>query len=226
MLCFFPSLRDLDHCRELISNTDGNVEVVHARKSFAGGKKTDWYGCIFPSVEHTDDINEVKRHFSAISNETLREVHEKGEAWSKSFDSLSESPSGVVVENCSFLLDSVSWPPLQGAQNGVKDANWEICEVQTLSEILRNLELEHPESSDEWELLQRTPYSPSQDDPVYVPPTEESGKLPYSDTFSAVRVLVTVGECVHMGRSCYFCRSGCSTRYRYVTSRIWLTAVP
>lgn len=173
MLCFFPRLRDLENCRSLGSSNNGDVSVVHVRKSFPGGAKADWYGCIFPSVGAGDLTAEFKSRFETMSNNGLYEVWNEKKDWGKSFDTLSEaSSSGVVVNDCSFLLDSVSWPPLTGAKSGMKSAGWEICNVQALTEILSALRMNDAEpaaAAEGWEVLQ---HSPSQDDPVYVPASD------------------------------------------------------
>lgn len=161
MLCAVQHLRDFEHCRSLQAGTSEEIQVFRARRSASTGENDSFYGFML-SVGNDPALSEVVDKFPAVHNDTIRNIWKTKKSWGECFDVLSalqaaEEAKRVVVADCGFLVDSISWPALRvGETDTNHSSNWMITEVLTLSNILNKLNIDRANDLEGWELLQRS----------------------------------------------------------------------
>ena len=165
MLCAFNSLNDIESCYSKDSqNHEGdNTVVFRAEKVLAGGGVQSFYACLVSSrSEHgSPSLSDLKINFPTVSNSSIYSVWKSNKTWGECLEELNAlqnatASKSVMLEDCSFLLDSESWPKLSSESafaQGLRSENWMIAEVQTLGDILEKLALDSAAALESWELL-------------------------------------------------------------------------
>lgn len=161
MLYAVQHLRDLEHCRSLQSKNSEEIKVFHAHRSVSCGENDSFYAFML-SVDGDPALNDVANKFPAVDNESIRDIWKKRKSWGECFDVLNalqaaEEAKRVVVADCAFLVDSISWPALRVGETETKhNSNWVISEILSLSDVLSQLSIDSANNLESWELLQRS----------------------------------------------------------------------
>eukprot|EP00598_Pedospumella_elongata_P002601 CAMPEP_0184966524 /NCGR_PEP_ID=MMETSP1098-20130426/158_1 /TAXON_ID=89044 /ORGANISM="Spumella elongata, Strain CCAP 955/1" /LENGTH=316 /DNA_ID=CAMNT_0027487803 /DNA_START=166 /DNA_END=1116 /DNA_ORIENTATION=+ len=162
MLCTFTELSHLNRTPASITENGDDIVVFRAEEEGVGS----FYAILVPTkkiglAEDSRTVMELKSHFPQVSESHIHTVWKTQNDWGACFDVLnslrnSNESKSCLLDSCSFLLDSISWPKLDHkvSSQSFVSGKWKISEVQSLSCALGGLALSDPTGElGSWELL-------------------------------------------------------------------------